>query len=419
MKKLLIFISVVSVFSESYASKLEEPDSNIMKEVYSGNPRSKNLKTYVYLCRKSRGSGKWYESPKCNGLSVSFITTDGDFYGFDSEETRNIVWSASTNYSKDGFKFEYVYNYKEYKNSEEIFNDKQGIPDSLSYLHLLTGKPCMSEKVSDYAAAEDGELRIVKTLKSALFRWEIPGKKLSDILECMGELGEDKEIKGRTVKVIPRYARAGGSHGISLSGLFDVDNCATFSAGIVSKAVGISVSRKSAASEELAATGICGLVGLAGCGVSLGVSFLLPGIGPTLAVAALMTAADACIIKSVAPPSAPNTVINSLLECYVSIDSTQNNKRTKGNFKIVAHDVEEFKKNYRQTEGLLKPGERRNKLAPYNNFKLKNVEEAERCKLRIGKLKRKKYNNKKLEDWLGNIFLTSDFGDSEEASSSV
>ena len=414
MRKSLVSFCLFMLFSEGGAltnvSEFSADDRKVMNAVYSGNPKSGSLATYVYLCRKSGGSCN------CNGfsgLSVSFITIDlekeenREFIGFDPNVTRSIVWSANVNFGGN-YKFghdyrstlniEYVYNYESYRNSDENFGEGGILLDNDGYLHGENGVPCL--KRVDYCFRDDNsrlKLRVARTLETAIFRWKIlPGKKLSEVLVEMGKIGKNKkfEKEGRSnkkveKKVIPRYEPT-GSYGIDSE---PFDNCATFSAKVISKVVGIDIPRKSF-SSELKLVEACGLVGIAGLGTSLGMSLLLPGIGPTLAITALTAVGNGFLIKSAAQPSTPNRVINSVCKLYSGISETTN-------FKIVAHDDEEIRERMPEIQG------EEDVLVPYKNFELKGIKEATAHKLEMGKLggSRTEDDNERLD----NIFLKSDF----------
>ncbi len=435
MKRLLIFTGAVLFFSEGFAmcnEALSSEELKIMQKAYSGNPLSENLKTYVYLCRKSAGSDKCSDSDQCNGLSVAFITTDGEFCGFEPGKTANVVWSASTNFRDDGFFINYVYNYAKYRDSGDDkivgFLDKDGVLratgmlDSLEYLHNADGSRCVSKSVSTYYTEEE-ELRIVKTLKSALFRWEIFGMSLSKLLMHMGELGEYKEIGGLPVRVIPKYG-VSGSNDIERR-----DNCATFSARIISKIVGIEVPTGNVLSEI--APGVLGL-GLTTWGISVlpvpGARIVAAGLGLMgLIGGATLLPVEACV-------NTPNGVINTILGAYCKssgfifdyessdgllsyfdsesfADFVKTYEETEKNFRIVAHNEEEARENYRKSEY----GDENNRgiIVPYNEFELKSVKQAIDSRLRMSKLKREGKSwwkkKKKLVAFLENIFLKSDF----------
>ena len=466
MKRLLIFISAVSFFSEGCAmcnEALKPKELKIMQKAYSGNPLSENLKTYVYLCRKSAGSDKCSDSDRYNGLSVAFVTTDGEFFGFEPEKTANIVWSASTSFRDNGFDIGYVYNYERYKDSGEKIieygNDDTGLPDSDEYLHNLNGSPCVSKSVSAYYTEEE-ELRIVKTLESALFRWEIPGKKLSDILKLMGKVGERREIEGKTMNVIPEYDLPGSDSFKLFKLIFEdkneqvrKDNCATFSARIISKVMDIDIPVATPV-MALKAVGFLGATMIPDICISL----LWPGIGTMIGLAdiaykGLTVAIDAPLISYLIYLNTPNGIINTILKLYsrgnvdgfdffdfcveagfVSVNKqvppgryadTKKKFRsyryadTEKKFRIVAHNEEEARENYRKSEY----GDENNRgiIVPYNEFELKSVKQAIDSRLRMGKLKREGKSwwkkKKKLVAFLENIFLKSDFvGDSGEQS---
>ncbi len=425
MKESLMLVCLFILFSKgsalTNASEFSANDRKIkiMNTVYSGNPKSESLATYVYLCRKSGGS---YNYNGFSGLSVAFITVDlekeenREFTGFDPVEknedgstnqnmTRSIVWSANVNFGgnyKFGYdyrstlKIEYVYNYESYRNSDENFGEDGALLDNDEYLHREDGVSCL--KQVDYFCYDNNRLksRVAKTLESAIFRWKTDGRKLSEVLVEMGKIGKNKEFKKEAQpnkkierKVIPRYEPT-GSYGINLE---PFDNCATFSAKVISKIVGIDIPRKSFLSE-LKLVGACGLVGIAGLGTSLGMSLLLPGLGPTLAITALTAAGNGFLIKSAAQPSTPNRVINSVCKLYNGMSETTN-------FKIVAHDDEEIRERMPEIQG------EEDVLVPYKNFELKGIKEATAHKLEMGKLggSRTEDDNERLDK----IFLKSDF----------
>lgn len=435
---------------EAFSADIWEPNG-----FYCGDPCSRDLRTYVNLCRKTKGSeDKCYNPDRFDGLSVAFITTDGEFCGFDPEKDKNIVWSASACLGGKGFEIKYVYNYERYKNSgEEIIdygNDITGLPDSDEYLHNLDGSPCVSKTVSN-CYAEGSELRVVATLRTALFRWEIPGKKLSDILKLMGKVGERREIKNRSVNAIPEYRLSGPDSFFDLlrGKRWEWDqrshNCATFSAEIISKIVGIATGR-----GEVGASLILPAVGCLEFAAVLAAAFFLPG-GPI--VTALYTVAGGSASISIvqglslakynAYLNTPNGVINILLGFYnnapVFIDSVRNDRVFRDNllnilraryntmtedelmdivreyeerygrtyegtntaFKIVAHDFEESRDHCRNK-----------RIDSYKNFELKSAKEAVVSKLKMGKQKGSRKEAKETErKLLNNIFLKSDFNE--------
>ena len=440
-------------------------------DFYFGDPCSKDLRTYVNLCRKTAGSeNECYNPDKFDGLSVAFITTDGEFCGFDPNETKNIVWSASACLGGNGFKIRYVYNYERYKDSgEEIIEYGDGItglPDSDKYLHNLDGSRCVSDTVSN-CYAEGSELRIVRTLRTALFRWEIPGKKLSDILKLMGKVGERREIKDQSANVIPEYRLSGPDAFLDPLKIMTQDrygishNCATFSAKIIREIIGVTSLGGELATSSLMVPGVgCSIATVAAAG-----AFFLPG-GPVLTAVysliglsgSVITVGGLSLTKYFAYLNTPNGVINGLLGFYVddirefvdlivdlknklveksgnavTIDDTWNflrehidtdetryyvkvlYERTRetvnnDNYKIVAHDLKETKDHCRSK-----------RIDSYKNFELKSAKEAVVSKLKMGELKRENKNwlsrlvvdrfkkKDELIAFLENIFLKSDF----------
>lgn len=438
-------------------------------DFYCGDPCSKNLRTYVYLCRKTAGSdNKCYNSDEYNGLSVSFITTDGEFCGFDPNETKNIVWSASTRFGRGSsdkgiFDIQYVYNYEKYKNSGEKlreYDDGTGLPDSDRYLHNSDGSPCVSVKVSDCYAG-GSELRIIKTLKSALFRWEIPGKKLSDILEITGKLGEIKDVNGVNMRVIPEYRLVGSDEFVDwyASDGNPKDSCATFSARILSRVMGLRIP-KGEVKTNLGAAKLGGGVTVTAAVAAAGAFALIPVpiLGPIIGagcaliggVGAIGTAGCLVDAKRQGYLNTPNGIINSLLKLYGNdedfideldeeddeapenwfgatdrdIEDDKNVQcftyrgievryipflETYGNskeqFRIVAHDFNESKKHYNNK-----------RLDTYKDFVLKSIEDAINCKLEMGKQKGSRKGAEKKEEraFLNNIFLKSDFDETDD-----
>lgn len=347
--------------------------------IYSGNPLSSNLTTYVYLCRKTP-EDQCHCSKNCrDGLSIGIITvdeSDGDFIGFDPSITNNIVWTASFGFgysddddrhcSKSGhMDIIYAYNAARYSGLERTEGIQKSLCDDDNYLHDEEGDTVLNPACPTYKyrpRKSDSEFSVLHILRRALFRWKIKGEKLSSFLLTLGNIGtEDPSGSGK--KILPRYNKGG------IGGY----NCATFARRFLAELECSAELRWRV--RPVVTTTL--LVAAAGDGAVIGSSFgpvgTVAGAGIGILVEGISIGVGGAI--KVVSNNTPEAVINFIIQVYA--DALKEGYDT-SDFAIVAHDASEKARfdTSRSARGM---------FDTYNVFLLKNIREATEQKVKMGK----------------------------------